>query len=269
MADPWHFDDLSIRELQQQSLGEGVRVLVLDSGVTPVSGAFRSLRRLAPDGSPSIAEDRDGHGTACASLIASQVDDAPGIAPGVDLVAMRVVAGRTPVEGEVAAAFATAIALNCNIVSCSFTLHEPEEATLDLIREAADRGIVVVAAAGNDPDVKSAFPERTPKVLVVGAYDESRELVRGRRGRFTDVYAPGDDLPALFPNGLIRNFGQSSAAAAVTSGVIALVLSIARDQGLDRLGLVIDGLARKTADESDGVRRLNALNLLSDVQRLG
>ena len=268
MADPWHFDDLSIRDLQQQSLGEGVRVLVLDTGVTPVGGAFRSLRRLTPNGSPAGVDDSDGHGTACASLIASQDEDAPGIAPGVDLVAIRVIAGQRPVEGEVAAAFATAIALRCNIVSCSFTMRQPEEATLDALRDAADRGIVVVAAAGNDPDVESGFPERTPNVLVVGAYDELHELKRGRRGRFTDVHAPGDELPALFRNGSVRNFGQSSAAAAVTSGVIALVLSITRDKGLERLGLVMDGLARKTADESNGFRRLNAMNLLADVQRL-
>src|SRR6187401_933297 len=98
MPDPWHFDELEIPALQEHTRGEGIRVAVLDTGVARAGGAFASLRSLTADGAPTDDVDLDGHGTACASLIASLDDDAPGVAPAADLISIRVTAGHTPIE---------------------------------------------------------------------------------------------------------------------------------------------------------------------------
>src|SRR5688500_5191272 len=95
---PWHFEDLSISDLHELSRGEGIRVAVLDTGVAYLETAFPELRSLKPSGASTQHADPDGHGTACASLIASNDDEAPGIAPAVELIAIRVTVGRTPIE---------------------------------------------------------------------------------------------------------------------------------------------------------------------------
>jgi subtilisin family serine protease len=268
MADVWHFEDLGIELLQQDSKGEGIRVAVLDTGVAALDGAWSSLRALGPGGVEEDPVDMDGHGTSCASLIASLDSTAPGIAPDVELVSIKVTASNAPVERLVRAAFDTAVDADCHVISCSFTLKNPSESTLDAVRRASARGIVVVAASGNDPNVASAFPERTPNVLVVGPYDAERQPLQARSGLFTDILAPGEDLPVLGPDGGSGVFGQSSGAAAVVAGVVALVLSVTRGRGVRRMGLAIEGLARATALRSDGASLFNPAGLLEAARRL-
>ena len=265
---PWHFVDLAIQSLQARSLGEGIRVAVLDSGVARVDGLFASLRSLTPSGAPSADVDDVGHGTMCASLIASSNPGAPGIAPAVDVISLRVMAGGAPIEKLVRDALHTAVASGCHVVSCSFTLSQAEQATLDAIRDASNQGIVIVAASGNDPGVVSAFPERTPNVLVVGPYGHDREPLQSRFGAFTDVLAPGVDLPVITTDGTPATFGESSGAAAVVSGVVALVLAATRAHGTARVGLALEGLCKSTAISSGGVRLLDPDRLLHAAQQL-
>lgn len=249
MADPWYFSELGIGALHARGRGEGIRVAVLDSGVENPNGTFGSLLSLTPGGSHAANHDNVGHGTVCASLIASQNPDAPGVAPRVDVTSIPVVIGGGTIEGLVRDAFQTAIAERCHVISCSFTLPTIEQATQDGMREAANRGVVIVAASGNDPNVFAAFPERTPNVLVVGPHGHNRELLPSRFGLFTDVLAPGIDLPVVTSAGPVDTFGETSGATAVVAGIVALVLCATRTLGTARVGLAIEGLVKSTAWE--------------------
>jgi subtilisin family serine protease len=268
MAEPWHFSELGVGALHARSQGEGIRVAVLDSGVDNPSGTFGSLRSLTPGGSPAANHDTLGHGTVCASLIASQNAEAPGIAPRVDLISIPVVLGGHAIEGLVSDAFQTALVERCHIISCSFTLPALDQSTQDHMREAANRGAVIVAASGNDPAVAAAFPERTPNVLVVGPYGRQRELLASRFGLFTDVLAPGVDLPVVTSSGPVDTFGESSGATAVVAGIVALVLSATRTIGTARVGLAIEGLVKSTAMMSGAARLIDPDRLLHAAQQM-
>jgi subtilisin family serine protease len=270
MADPpWHFLDLGVASLQARSRGAGIRVGLLDSGVADAGGTFSSLTSVAPDGSPLANLDEDGHGTACASLIASLNDDAPGVAPEVELLSVRVSTGGTPIEALVRQGILTAARLKCDVISCSFVLPELSNATSDAIRSVCNAGVVIVAASGNDPTVSSPFPERTPNVLVVGPYDRDRRQIQSRFGLFTDVLAPGVDLSVVARDGSIAQFGESSGAAALTSAIVAIVLGATRSRGTAHIGVALEGLAKSSAMLSaDGVRLLDPDRLLYAAQQL-
>jgi subtilisin family serine protease len=266
---PWHFAALGVMSLHERSRGAGIRVALLDSGVAETDGTFKSLRSVAADGSHVDNFDSDGHGSACASLIASSNEDAPGIAPEVELVSIPVSFGAGPTQEVVRQGIAAAAQLRCDVISCSFVLPEASAALLDTVRDVCNGGVVIVAASGNDPSVASAFPERTPNVLVVGPYDRNRQLVESGSGLFTDVLAPGVDLPVVARDGSIATFGESSGAAALTSAVVAIVLAITRSRGTARVGLALEGLAKATAIlNSDGSRLLDPDRLLHAAQQL-
>jgi subtilisin family serine protease len=265
---PWHFVDLGLAGLHARSKGEGIRVAVLDTGVAAVPGLFGSLRGFKPDGSPADSIDTDGHGTACASLIASLAEDAPGVAPDVDLDAVEVCVGGAPIESLARQAILSAADRGCHVLCCSFTLVSASTETLDAVRAVANRGVVVIGASGNDPSVAAAFPERTPNVLVVGPYGHDRELLSSRFGLFTDVLAPGVDLPVVGHDGSHFGFGKSSGATAVVAGVVALLLSITRSRGTSRVGLVVEALAKSTAMQSGDARLLDPDRLLQAIANL-
>jgi subtilisin family serine protease len=111
---------------------------------------------------------------------------------------------------------------------------------------------VVVGAAGNDESLTSAFPENLPEVLSVAALTrDNMPLPGGRFGAFIDIAAPGQDLKVMTSLGVKSWRGATSGAAALVSGVCALMLSAAKKNGLDpaEVGRSLAELIRTTATD--------------------
>ena len=247
----WHHVDLGIPAIwAQRILGQGVTVALLDTGLAAPVGLDRTdFEYLNARGEGVVASDSNGHGTSAGSVIACHAGGALGIAPHAKLVSMKVVdTGHSAADIETAFRYLEGRA-DIDVVSCSFVMPSVSDALRESIAHLISSGKVVIAAAGND-ETKMAFPEQMQSVLTVSALDAKRRPLPGaRRGLWIDVAAPGFDIPVVLP-GTARcgRFGQSSAAAAVTSGVAALVLS-ARPAGPSRTALArrLEPLFKTTA----------------------
>ncbi|MDI1479351.1 S8/S53 family peptidase [Polyangium sp. y55x31] len=257
-----HLVALGVPGLWKKTRGEGVRVALLDSGVARVSGLLGAdALYLDHDGNHVGPGDRAGHGTACASLIASRDKRAPGVAPEATLVSIRVAdLDGNPEEDRVIAGLETALRLECDVVSCSFVFRSAWQAMFDAVGKVLDKGLVVVAASGNDPSVSNAFPEKTPGVVVVGALDADGEpLSEQRLGRFTDVFAPGEELLHIDAGGdASTRFGHTSGATALTSGVVALILSTRTGPSRRQAAARIPEVLRRTARRVHGAGSIDA-----------
>ena len=202
------------------------------------------------DSDPS---DRSGHGTHVAGTIAAVAGNGRGIA-GVAwkarLMPLRVGFAIRNGAGEVglmevddiAAALRYATDQGADVVNMSFGAlgQEPEILRLAL-KYAHDRGVVLVASAGNDAsDAGQYFPASDPHVICVGAAVSSdRRVVFSNWGGRVDLAAPGSEIVSLRGTGTtltglgsvvgadrlyIRASGTSMAAPHV-AGAAALVLS--------------------------------------------
>jgi len=102
---------------------------------------------------------------------------------------------------------------------------------------AAERGTVIVAAAGNEGCRCLHVPAALPSVLAVGACDgEGRPLPGSNWGdvyRSQGVLAPGDRLLGAAPGGGTARLTGSSAATPVVSGALALLASLVKERGED------------------------------------
>jgi membrane-anchored mycosin MYCP len=143
--------------------GEGVRVAVVDSGVTTRSGR---LDVVGGERFSRTSELRDYHGSAVAGLIAGdpRLDGEPvGVAPGADIVDVRVYDAAEPTaEDEVGVDPALVVEglawvadhaddLDIGVVNVSLAVG-PSEALRRVVHELVTRhDVVVVAAAGNRP----------------------------------------------------------------------------------------------------------------------
>ncbi|WP_345384708.1 S8 family serine peptidase [Pseudonocardia yuanmonensis] len=162
---------LPLAEVHALADGTGVRVAVIDTGVAP----HARLPRLAGGGDYLTGGDGltdcDGHGTAVAGLLAATPDpedDVVGVAPGVEVVAIRQASpsfavttpsGETMPAGDTASlaqAVLRAVGLGASVVTISeavcldaaraAVVGRPLRAALQ-VAKAAD--VLVVAAAGN------------------------------------------------------------------------------------------------------------------------
>lgn len=261
---------LELSSVWETTRGAGVRVAVLDSGVS-TSDALPSTRvEAVRTNGDSQLPTGDSHGTYCASLIGSSQRAAEGVAPEVDILSVQLEA---ITARQVIAGIRLALERNCDVISCSLNLPQldgTEDELRMLIREAHNAGVPVVAAAGNDPtSVDLAFPDRFAHAIVVSAYDADLNLLPVRYGPWTDIASLGDALDVVDGEGrALRWPGLTSGATALVSGALALALAAVQPQRRRRIGPALEGLLQTTAvrtQRADGseLLRLNVGRLVA------
>ena len=129
-----------------------------------------------------------------------------------------------------------------------------------IIKEAADKGVIFIAAAGNNgPKGAPVYPAAYPEVIAVTATDEKDKLYgKANRGDYICIAAPGVDIiaPALKGSydAVVRHvdgrgpcLGRGGAAARAR-----------RKTGLERTSardLVVERAEARWIDRRQGVRR--------------
>ena len=105
----------------------------------------------------------------------------------------------------------------------------------DSVRECHRRGILIVAAAGNEGCECLHVPAAMPSVLAVGAMDdEGRPLDFSNWGRaYADqgVLAPGQDVLGAAPGGGLVSRTGTSYATPIVAGLAGLLLSLQLRRG--------------------------------------
>jgi len=264
---------LHLTEAHRITGGDGVLVAVIDSRIDTqhpdLAGAIADqYDALGSAGAPHA------HGTAMAGAIAAR-GKLTGVAPKVRLLAVRAFAGEgASAQGttfNVLKGLDWAAGRNARIVNMSFA--GPADAMLrEMLVKAYQRGMVLIAAVGNagprSPPLYPAAYREVIGVTAIGADD--RLLPLANRGRQVSFAAPGVDVIADAPDDNYQLTTGTSVAAALASGVAALVL--ARDPTLSPAGVrhIMVRSARHIAGKRDdiGAGEIDALAALEGIGKL-
>lgn len=248
----------------------GVRIGLVDTAINPDHIAFEArnieIVRLADDALPESGRQ---HGTAVAALlVGSATSRTPGLIPGGKLIAVDAFhrAGR---QGDRSAAFDLARALDLlagrQVKVINLSLAGPPNLLLEqAVRKAGERGIIMVAAAGNDgPRAKPVYPGAYEDVIAVTATDRhKRPYRRAGRGEHIDFAAPGVAVwTAASIRGARPKTGTSFAAPFVTAAVAMMIASepdLAPERLRDRLTGHAEDLGDPGKDPVFGWGLLNA-----------
>lgn len=230
----WGLLKHKIPSLWDKTQGEGVRVAILDSG-SPVhiDTCHSILDNKTFIGKDSIDEDMVGHGIFCTGIVAANNNEfgVVGVAPKSSVVFCRVLkssgAGN---PSHIIKGIEYAIENNVDIISISFGARQDVPEIKEVIKKAYDRGIVLVAAAGNDKVENSVnYPARYEEVISVGAVNESDTIADFcSKGYKVDVYAPGVYITSTYLNHSYACMSGTSFATPFVAGIIALAISLRR-----------------------------------------
>ncbi len=212
--------------------GAGIVVAVVDTGV---DGAHPDLRGRLVGGVDLVdrgtaPDDPNGHGTLVAGIVAATAgngEGGAGGAPDAAIMPVRVLdatgEGSSDVvaEGIRWAADHGAHIINLSLAEVAGQQQSPSALiTRDVefaIRQAALKGVLVVAAAGNDGADRTPYAEGVP-ALVVGATDaRDRVWVESNRDEDT-LFAPGVGIVSTYRGGYAVADGTSFAAPVVAAG---------------------------------------------------
>jgi subtilisin family serine protease len=196
------------------------------------------------------------HGTLVAGLLHAKRDSvAPGICPGCTLL-VRPIFSNAQSDGmpdasleEVATAILEAIAGGARIINLSaglVDLHSRVERALEqALDQSAHRGVMVVAAAGNQGLLGSSVLTRHPWVIpVVGCDRRGRVMEESNLGRSIGrrgIAAPGEDVTSLKVGGGHATFSGTSAAVPFVTGTIALLWSAFPEASVTQIRLAVTG----------------------------
>ncbi len=268
----WAFAMTGARDLNAMGLsGKGVTVCLVDSGIDVLHPDFAHLRLVGWKDLVNLRSDPyddGGHGTAMAGLIVAN-GSLRGIAPDASLLVAKAI-NSAGFGSSQAVADGIRFCIDpfgdgtrgADLISISLGSKAPLFVATDVSRAAQaalDRGVIVVAAAGNDggpfDDGDVEIPANVPLALAVGAVDASGRIARfssmGSIGNRTDpnmkpeVVAPGVQVISTSPGAHYVTLSGTSPATAVAAGVVALLLQAHPE--LRRAGSSANVLAIKVA----------------------
>jgi Subtilase family len=269
-----NLDEMNVSGAHRYSRGEGIRVAVIDTGVDAthpdLKGHVAELENFVDARAPDSLPER--HGTAVAGIIAASENNREGIvgiAPSATLFAYRACwptqeagASATCNTLTLAKALSAAIDRKMNIVNLS--LSGPSDPLLARIVEVGiRRGTVFVGASPprGTPGDDQLFPTSIAGVISV-------DRAAHPSGADAELFAPGDEVLTLVPNGAYDFMSGSSLSAASISGGLALLL--ARDHhltGASALELLAKSSRAHGESQASTVDLCTAMSLLLNQER--
>ncbi|WP_215145893.1 S8 family peptidase [Exiguobacterium qingdaonense] len=215
--------------------GRSIKVAVLDTGVDDRLLDFKGKVDVAngkdftdPNGDGS-SRDENGHGTHVAGVIGAVRDNGVsmrGMVPNVSILPVKVLgADGTGDTDQIALGIKYAVDAGAKVINMS--LGGSESRTIGyMLKYAYDRGVVVVAATGNESEPEVSYPASSKYTISVGATNSLGIVADySNFGYGVDVVAPGSKIASLVPDGNVVYLDGTSMATPHVAGVVALLKS--------------------------------------------
>ena len=228
--------------------GLSLRIGIIDSSIDQRHSAFSNssitTQRFVDNDSPPNA-----HGTAIASIIASNDPQALGLAPSAKIYAAEVF-DHNEQQGEFASTVSLIKALSWlmtqDVSVINISLAGPSNRLLETaLTRVREKGVLAIAAAGNGgPMAQPMYPAAYPEVVAVTATDDRGRAFRlANRGEYVDIAAPGVNIRhAQAGGGFAASSGTSYAVPFVTVAAARLLQSTAEP------ALMLDALYASARD---------------------
>ena len=264
----WALSSFPFTALWACSKGAGITVGIVDSGVQGdhpdlagrvLGGASIQGGAVTPGGGTT---DVNGHGTHVAGIIGAGVNGVGivGVAPEVTILPVRVLdSNGVGANSDIGAGITWAVDHGANVVNISIGSNTNSPSVSSAVDYAVQRGVTVVAAAGNNhqlspPDVPQ-YPAALDSTVAVAALSQSGGIAGySTTGAYVDVAAPGSTIWSSIPPSTWGTKSGTSMAAPHVAALIALDPRVAGQRGAGGHARPSDDRPRPTPDRPASTR---------------
>jgi thermitase len=247
----WALSKINMLPAADNEKARIITVAVLDTGV---DASHEDLQGVVKGNicfsDSNTSSDINGHGTHISGIIAAVGDNGIGIAgaaPNVRILNVKVAEDNGMVwASNVADGVRWAVDNGADVINMSLAAASASKELQSAVEYAWQRGVVLVAAAGNYTKAVT-YPAAFPQVIGVAAICQDGTLwAESDDGDFVDAYAPGADIISTLPGNKYGYYNGSSMAAAYISAFAATALNEVEDSDGD--GLYNDEVAALIRD---------------------
>ncbi len=264
----WNLRSINVERAWEETKGSGVTVAVIDTGVSRVPDLKDT--KFA-DGYDFVndrveADDDNGHGTHVAGTIAQTTNNGygvAGIAYEASIMPLKVLsAGGSGTIADIAEAIKFAADNGADVINMSLGGPGESQMMQEAIDYAHSKGVVIVAAAGNEDESSAGYPARYANVIGVSALDSNgAKAFYSNFGAGVDISAPGGDTRTGEIGGILQNtidaqtgqpvfaaYQGTSMASPHVAGVAALIKAVGVSDPNDARSILLES-ARKIEND--------------------
>lgn len=225
----WCMNTLQIPRIRAEFglTGKGVKVAVIDTGChidhEDLKGAVISHHNVTNE--PYAWSN--GHGSGVASLIGARQNDLgiQSVAPNCQIIAIKALAeSGSGSLTDIVKGIDLAVSLGANVINMSLGGNQGTPAMEQAIKNAINKGIHVICAAGNSGgDNTVGWPARYAETVAVGATNQNNQSSAfTSRGPEVDIAAPGERILVAWKNGGYATVSGTSFSSPLMAGCYAL-----------------------------------------------
>ncbi len=237
----WHLHNIHAEQAWEENRGKGITVAIIDTGVSKVPDLAQTEFVAGYDfvNNKVNADDDNGHGTHVAGTVAQSTNNnygVAGVAYEAKIMPLKVLAasgGGT--ISDIAEAIRFAADNKADVINMSLGGGGESQVMKDAIEYAYNKGVVIVAAAGNENRDSASYPARYARVISVAAIDAQGEKAEfSNYGAGIDISAPGggngssiwqETIDPRTNAPIVVGLQGTSMAAPHVAGVVALIKS--------------------------------------------
>lgn len=238
-AETWHLPRDVWRAIRNRVTGRGVKVAVLDTGMSEHPSLPKPIATRSFISGQSI-EDGNGHGTHCCGTVLGRDEDI-GVAPEAQLIVGKVLSnGGSGGSDGIANGIRWALENDADVVSMSLGGGSSYGPTNSAIRECINAGVWVCVAAGNSGfsgrGNTIGWPAKSGEAICVGATQQNGAIAGfSSGGEQLTVACPGQQILSCNTRGGFVMMSGTSMATPFMAGLSALIIELMRREGNARM----------------------------------
>ncbi len=257
--------------------GSGIKVAVIDSGVDKshedLNGRIASATSTA-ENQFNQGGDNHGHGTHVSGIIAANKDNGKGgagIAYNASIQSIKALemnpalnSGRGSATGytaDIIKAVNEAVKGGARVINMSLGGYGYDALYENTVKAAVDKGVVVVAAAGNEKNELSkninsnhyCSPACFDGVITVSAKKKGEAALAyfsNYGAGIVDLTAPGTDITSSYPGSDYALMSGTSQATPMVAAAAAYILSVSPDLKNDKSGAAVENVKKILQDSA-------------------
>lgn len=228
----WHLTKVDAPKAWDISQGGFGPVAIIDTGITSsqtdLNGSVVPGYNFVND--TTDTNDDNGHGTHVAGIVNASSNNGTGVASigfkGALMPIKVLDASGAGTYGDVSSGIIYATDNGARIINLSLGGPSTSRTLEDAVNYARSKGVIIVAAAGNNSNNTPVYPAAYPGVVAVSASDQNDNLASfSSYGSHIYISAPGTNIISTYNSGGYATLSGTSMATPMVSGLIGLALS--------------------------------------------